>query len=144
MALADLAAQKYEVASGGSSKKLNSARRFTPLDETASILLAKSVNAAEVVDLDLVRVELQSRRPVSLAPRTRNSVPEIGNWVLPTIGIVILVSLVVSVVSGFVFLLELSSGQFSLLMPSFSAFFVFSFLGLVSFSLNAALKKHKS
>ena len=54
--------------------------------------------------------------------------------------IVLIISISFSIVGFFVFLLEMSAGRASVMLPSFSAFFIFLVVSLIVFRLRKSIK----
>lgn len=98
-----------------------------------------------VASKELRRIRFQARRPIA-APyeMTASNRPNILRWLPISLDVLLLISLSAIISGVFVFLLELSAGRPAFLMPSFSAIFIFTIVGVVSYRLKIATRRLQS
>lgn len=143
MALAELMAHRYEDAPDLQvERKRTVSYRIHKADLGARgvVYLANSGAFHRKKGLEMKRLELQLRRPITEARPLVSNRPSIANWIMLVINGAGLFSFALVVAALVTFLSELSAGRPALLIPSFSAFFVFSVVGLAALRLRQSVK----
>lgn len=143
MALAELASHRYETATRLDRSEAEAIEYgFMNVAREVSDVVYSTQRAAKIhkADLELKRVALQSRRPATRHKAQISNNPKVSIWVTSAIDATMLLALGFVVTALFIFLLELSAGRPSFLVPTFSAIFVFSMVSLVAFRLRRAIK----
>lgn len=94
------------------------------------------------VSKELKRINLQARRPIA-APSvmTASNRPSVARWLPISLDILSLISLSAVISGFFVFLVELSAGRPAFLVPSFSAVFIFTIAGVVSYRAKLSIQR---
>ncbi|TDE36317.1 hypothetical protein [Antarcticimicrobium sediminis] len=143
MALAELASRRYEVAPGAEQQVLCSAGYTTNKVGTIvaeAVLLGAKKYGSRTAELEFMRIALQSRRQLKVPQTKASNRPVLSGWINLAIDGAMILSWAIVVIAFFIFLLELSAGRPEYLVPSFSAFFIFSIIGLVAFRLWKSIK----
>ena len=143
MALAELISHQYEAKPLVGSTDTNTIGYRSSNAEHVEgnvFLLATKRPTYRRADIEMKRIALQSRRPVVESRPLVSNHPTIDRWIGKVVDSAILLSLATVATAFFIFLLELSSGRPAFLVPSFSAVFVFSVVGIVALRLKKTMK----
>lgn len=98
-----------------------------------------------VIAKELRRIGLQARRPIAApSEMTVSNRPSVSRWLLISLDVLSLISLSAVISGFFVFLVELSAGRPAFLVSGFSAIFIFTIVGVVSYRLKLAIRRLQS
>lgn len=141
MALAELVTWKqYERTNEAESDGQDDVFARKTNASAGEIVFPESISSQyEGFSRQLLVVRFKASRPVAKASEKKVNRPSLERWATIAIDVTVLLSFAVVVTGFFVFLLELSAGRPAFLLPSFSAFFIFSIVGLVAFRLKRAV-----
>lgn len=143
MALAELVLGSYERGSAGRTyvPPVRSYQSVPPHIHTGEVFdLDIARPRYRIADLKLKHVALQSQRPVQASQNATSNRPGISRWINLSVAGLLLTSMSIAAISFFVFLLEVSAGRPAFVLPSFSAFFIFSVVCLITLRLRKKLQ----
>ena len=89
------------------------------------------------------QIDVRKAVPITWRPNTMTHTstrPAFEREINFAVDIVLIISISFSIVGFFVFLLEMSAGRASVMLPSFSAFFIFLVVSLIVFRLRKSIK----
>lgn len=149
MALAELAEWKqyettysFEQEPFGGEKYLNGKRRV--VKPVLMHVPSAQEKRQKAIARELRKIALQARRPMVESAKALPNRPSVSRWLPISLDVLSLISLSAVISGFFVFLLELSAGRPAFLVPSFSAIFIFTIVGVVSYRLKLAIRRLQS